>query len=271
MQRPRQSNLACLAALTVFILACALPGPGGPSAPLAGPDELSTIIAGTAAAAAAQTAAIAPQGTPGEILTGNQLDAQSDGSTRYTDYDGGFELVLPAGWLAVRPNSEEFTAALQDQGADNQVLHDQMIIDQDTYESVPRRLLIYTLRPDIEKNSLFGFSRLALDQDEPRPIDQAMLSELVNSLQATGAMPGYRITVAQVGATASGLPLIELSGPYSVDDGQGGVLAFHTSFYFFKPGPNSLVRLSFSILQDFNETIAPDVRSVVDSVQLLGQ
>jgi hypothetical protein len=136
---------------------------------------------------------------------------------------------------------------------------------------VPRRLLAYPLRPDIERNSLFGFARLALDQNDPQPLDQFALSNLVTGLESSGAMPGYRIVVAQVSTTSSGLALIELSGPYALDDGQGGKIPFYTWFYFFKPGPNATARLSFTILQDYQEDISPDLLAVIDSIRPLSQ
>jgi hypothetical protein len=282
-QAHHNRNFFSHAMALLLITACVIPGVVSPTAPTANPDALSTIIAGTAAAAAAQTAGVpagalatdppAAEGSAGATpgMSGTNVEKFSDGTTRYTDYDGGFEMTFPAGWLVVRPNTDEFNAALANEGAKNQLLRDQMTLDQTSYEADARRLFSYTLRPDIERNTLFGFSRLALDLENTNPLDNYALSQLVTSLESSGAIPGYRIVVAQLNETGNGVTVIEIGGPYSADDGQGGKIPFYATILFFKPTSGSLARLTFTILQEYQGLISADIRSVSESIRLLGQ
>ena len=108
------------AALFIATLACSMQGLG------AGPldaSSLSTIVAGTANAAAIQTAQAnpftsTPPATPTEAATATPqfifsayntaLNQQADGSTLFVDKQLGYELVIPTGWTAFRINESEF-------------------------------------------------------------------------------------------------------------------------------------------------------------------
>ena len=126
----QRSTSVLLVVLPAAMLACAVPGALFPTADSSFPNTLSTIIVSTANAAASQTAEAQPPGgeqelgTAGPERTGTSIEQLPDGTTRYDDYDAGFEITYPAGWLAVRPNSDEFNAALVTTG-DNSMLYDQ--------------------------------------------------------------------------------------------------------------------------------------------------
>jgi hypothetical protein len=157
--------------MAIILAACALPGQGGQSAPDSNINTISTTIAGTVRAAATQTTIAQPveTRTPGG-MTGTAIEPLEGGSTKYSDYDGGFEVTYPAGWLAVRPKSEEFDAALAKEAKVNSMLGDQMAADQTEYDEFDR-IYSYILRPDIQKDVLFGFSNLKWDSDDPAPLD----------------------------------------------------------------------------------------------------
>jgi hypothetical protein len=119
-----------LSSLLIASLACNLSGLSTPSSNnTLDPNSLSTIVAGTANAAAAQTALAKPLtssqlGTPTETVApastatatpqlifsayDTALGQQADGSTLFVDKHLGYELVIPAGWTAFRINESEF-------------------------------------------------------------------------------------------------------------------------------------------------------------------
>ena len=116
-------------------LACAIPGLSAPESngPLDS-NSLSTIVAGTANAAAMQTEQAHPatgfpptgtatptkNGIPASASAvtatsqlvfsayGTALSQQADGSALFIDKQLGYELVIPAGWTAFRINESEF-------------------------------------------------------------------------------------------------------------------------------------------------------------------
>ncbi|MGE5774966.1 MAG: hypothetical protein ACM33V_02035, partial [Chloroflexota bacterium] len=142
------------------VVACASPGQAVQSTPAANQSidskAVGTAVAGTAQVAAQQTASSGELFAPRK--SGATIELLPDGTSRYVDHDAGFEITFPAGWLSVRPNSEEFDAALAGQGAANSMLRDQMTADLAGYQANYDRLYSYILRPDIIKDFLLGFS-----------------------------------------------------------------------------------------------------------------
>ncbi len=264
--RPTFSVLVILLAT----IACVLPGQTAQpqvAQPTPGIDTnaVATAVAGTAQAAAQQTASselFAPS------MKGATTEQLSDGTTKYSDYDGGFEITFPAGWLAVRPNSEEFNAALAKQGATNSMLHDQMTVDLAEYDPNFDRLYSYVIRPDIKKNVILGFSKLVWDAEDTVSLDSVTMGELVRGLESSEDVPGFRADTAQLHED-SNVKMIEIGGRYTIPDGQGGSIAFYSTIVFFKPSPTSIARIIFTCLEGYHAQIAPDVKSIMTSIKAI--
>ena len=256
--------------IILAITACVIPGQAVPSAPAIDPHAVETSIAGTVQAAQAQTAlpqVVTTDESP-TGMTGTAIEQMQDGTTRYTDYDAGFEITFPAGWLAVRPNSDEFNVSLTKEGAVNSMLHDQMTADQAGYDPEVDRLYGYILRPDIQKNVIFGFSKLAWDPEDTVAIDNDSMGRLVRDLETSGAIPGFRANVVQLREDLN-VKMIEISGNWMMSDGQGGTIPFYSTIVLFKPSPDSGVRITFSYLQDYHAQLSVDVQSVMGSIRLI--
>jgi hypothetical protein len=249
----------------VIILACVLPSQATQLAPTLDPHLIETAIANTMQAATAmQSTATA---TPGG-MTGIAIELAKDGSTKYKDYDGSFEITFPAGWLVVQPNSEEFNTVLTKNGAKNSMLHDQMVYDQAGYDAKLDRVYSYILRPDIQKNVIFGFSKLAFDLDDTIRIDSVTMGQFVRDLEASGSTPGFRADTAQV-REYTNIKMIEVGGHWMKSDGKGGTIPFYATVIFFKPSANSIVRLTFSFLEDYHEDVGADIRFILKSIKTL--
>ncbi|MFZ1041418.1 MAG: hypothetical protein WCA79_19670 [Anaerolineales bacterium] len=132
---PKIKSILWPVLLLTASLACAIPGLSTPesNSPLDS-NSLSTIVAGTANAAAMQTeqvhpatgfprtgtaaptengitaSALAVTATPQLVFSayGTALGQQADGSALFVDKQLGYELVIPAGWTAFRINESEF-------------------------------------------------------------------------------------------------------------------------------------------------------------------
>lgn len=213
-----------------------------------------------------------PTETPTPGPRGSLLEQQPDGMLKYTDYDAGFELILPVGWLAARPgNAEEFNALKATAGAKNEMLVDQMDMDMTGYEVDFDRLYSYPVRPDLQKDVIFGFSKLGWDPKDSSPINNSNLGEFVRNLEASGGIPGFRATTSNIVKNTNNVAVVVVKGRFAVDDGQGGKTPFFATILFFKPSPTSTARMTFTILQDFDEQISPDIEMLIESIKLLGQ
>lgn len=258
-------------AILFAIAACVLPGqtaqPQAIQPTLAiDSNAIATAVAGTAQAAATQTASsnlFAPS------VKDPTIEKLPDGTTTYTDYEGGFEISFPVGWLGLIPNSKEFNNALKKEGASNSLLRDQMTSDLATYEPELERVFAYILRPDLgQKNLIFGFSKLEWDPADTIAIDSVTMGEVVKRLEAPNGIPGFRADMVQLHEDTQ-VKMIEIGGPIKVSDGEGGNIPFYITLIFFKPSSNSTVRLSFTFLQDYRAQIAPDVKASIESIRLI--
>ena len=273
----KQKRLNPLVLLLISTLACVVPGLSAPAPAPFDPNMLSTIVVLTVDAAVSQTAAAQPfitelpAGTIVPGMTGTTIEQVQDGATKYRDYDGGFEVTFPAGWLAVRPNySDEFNASMANDGADNPALRNQMTTDLAGYDPNFDRLYSYVIRPDVEKNTIFGFSKMVWDSEDTTSIDNTTMGELVRGLESSGAIPGFRADTAQVRENGNAVMMIEIGGRFAMGDGQGGTIPYYTTIIFFKPTSNSLTRITFTFLQDYNAQISTDVKSIIESIRMVG-
>jgi hypothetical protein len=272
----KQRRMILVVSLLVSMLACVVPGLEAALPTPVNPDMLPTIVVLTAEAAASQTAVAGqngsemPPGANDSQMAGTSTERLEDGSTRFNDADGGYELILPVGWLGLRPDSDEFNASLANDGAANALLRDQMTADQAGYAANLDRLYAYILRPDIGKNTIFGFSKLVWDPEDTTYIDNTTMGELVRSLESSGALPGFRADTAQIRENGNGVSMIEIGGRYALSDGEGGSVPFYTTIVFFKPSSTSLTRITFTFLQDFQPQISTDVSAILESIKAVG-
>jgi hypothetical protein len=257
--------------LLFALTACAIPGLSQPAAlPTFDQNAIPTMVALTANAAMTQ-AAVTPTPFAPPDPSEATLEQLPDGSTKYTDKEAGFEITFPAGWLTLRPNSDEFNSALANEAAKNDLLRDQMEADMSDYQVGEDRLYSYPLRPDIEKNFNFGFAELKWDPDDPDPMDENDMGETVRYLESSGALPGFRADTAQLFENGNQIKLIQVGGLVSPSTDQGDVIPLYLEYFIFKPTSGTSALMSFTYLKDYKLPLHEDVMSVINSIKLLGQ
>lgn len=258
------------------ILACIIPGVSQPVPGAIDPDALPTIVVLTANAAMTQTAAV-PSPMPAETPTRQPLTAVTtletlpDGRTKFTDNEAGYEITFPAGWLTLRPNSEEFNSALIGKAAGNEALKYQMEYDLGDYEPELDRLYSYPLRPDIEKNFAFGYSELEWHTTDSAPIDESEMGHVVRTAESSSTTPGFRVDTARVYENANQVKLIEVGGQFSLTNNEGTVIPYYYTAVYFKPASESTVLVVFSYFKDYQQLLQPDANSVITSIKLLNR
>jgi hypothetical protein len=248
---------------------------GGPQAMLASgnpPAEVSTATAILANTPTAETAATeTPSITPTPGVKGMALEKQPEKTTRFTDYDGGYEVTFPVGWLSVRPGDDEFSATLAKEGAKNVMLADQMKTDKSGYDAEFDRVFSYPLRPDIKKNVIFGFSKTHFDSKDDVPIDKNSMGDFVRSFEASNTAPGLRVTASNIVENGNGIPFMVVKGRFSRKNNSGDMIPFSVTAWFFKPTQESLVVLTVTIFQDYQEQLSPDLDAIRESIKFFGQ
>lgn len=264
MKRSYTAPILSIFVLLATLIACVLPGQ---AAQPDTPNTMQTAIAGTSQAAAQQTAVAALLPPTPEGMTGTVVEQRQDGTTKYTDYDAGFEVTFPVGWLVVRPNSEEFNAALVGEAAVNSMLHEQMAADLKG-DGADYRLYTYILRPDLKEHVMFGFSKTKWDPADPKMLDNANMGNLVRELEAQSSIPGFHADTAQIHDDTS-TRVIEVGGRWTLNDGTSEPVPFYSLFYFFKPMQDSTVRITITFVQDYQDEFAVDLKSIRDSIKIV--
>ena len=151
----------------VTITACVLPGLSStPPTPIFAPTVdtglIETRVAGTVSAAIAQTeqaqptatatfpATPPPTPTPASTETPtpqanpsqSTLTQQADGSTLFADERAGYEITIPAEWLAVRVDGQEYQDAFSLEEAANANIQQSLLSIQDEDPNIFRLLAI---------------------------------------------------------------------------------------------------------------------------------
>jgi hypothetical protein len=269
--------LAAVGCVSILMAACA-PGNSDPAAPYY-PTYTAIAqglidLANTATAQAAQPAqpaAVSEAPTPPPPVGGTENVQQDDGTTKYSDYDAGFELTLPAGWIGVRPGAQEFNDVLKSEGATNQALKDQMTADQQGYQPVKDRYYVYATKPEEFENALLSYGKVAWNAGDATAIDQNKLGELVQSLEMSPDMPGVRVVASNVISNGNGVPVLVIGANYTIEASDGTMTPHYLNFIYFKPTDNSTVRIFMSSWKDYRDVTGSDVDSIVQSIKLVGQ
>ncbi len=219
MTRTKQIVL-CSIVLSIITLACSLSGVSAPesNAPLDS-NALATIVAGTARAAATQTAQIitntpfpsptetntpasTPTAAPQVSAEGTSLVKQPDGSYVFTDYQGGYSIVVPPVWLAMRINQQEFMDA-QVSLANYDPLERTLSLLQKDDPKEYRLVAIDTSPSDFQT----GFvSNLLVRWDRSDPATLAQEVALLKK-DLPKSSPPIMVTFANMGTTSTQIPM----------------------------------------------------------------
>jgi hypothetical protein len=278
VKKKKNQNLQMIVAAEIVLAACVCIGVVGVFIYAGGPQLLATSGNPPAEASATPVALIetaTQPAPPTEIPTatvtpepkGSLIEKQADGTTKFTDLDGDYEITFPKGWLAVHlGNEEEYNNVVKNEGAKNEMLVEQMGLNKKKFNLEFDRVMIYPLRPDIEKNALFGFSKIAFDASSKLPISNNTLGDWVREFDATSIAPDLRVTESDIVVNGNKMVVMTVKGRYSVKSTPLVVVV-----WFFKPTPHSVVRVTFTLLQNYYDVLVPDVDAVRESIKLIGQ
>ena len=183
MPNTKTRGIIAAALLMTAALACALPFQDASVPPPTPDTRVGTSVAGTVAAAMdltatalVPTATIPPTSTPAPTETatpeesgaGSSLTAQADGSTLFVDERAGYRVTIPAGWLAVRINEQEYLDAfLLPQAADD-TIQKALLSIQNQNPDVTRLFVVDLMEGHMPKGLV---TNVNIVWDEPFEID----------------------------------------------------------------------------------------------------
>jgi hypothetical protein len=263
----RHFHLSGFFAILMAIMACALPGQTvSPQIPTIDPNTLATSVAGTAQASVQLTQqASIPTSIPATStprispITATSLGKLEDQSTLFIDHKAGIQLTIPAGWLPVRANEDEYYKAFSlDVVLSNPLINDRITklasLNTDNF-----RVEAIDIRPEHLGNGFISIMDVIFQPGDLRTLEKWAQAER----NKKSPLKGHKFLSSKIQETADGtrVLVIEESWP------NGDVTTYYRGVFFSLP--TGTIVLDFYTSLDFKDTVFPEFEQVVNSLTAL--
>ncbi len=261
--------------LIAFVLLSTISGCKRTPAPVVNPPGVETSLASTARALAKQTEAAnpftatpsptatqTPTPTPRVSVNGTLLTMKEDGSALFTDQKAGIQLVIPAGWLPLRVNEEEYYQAFTSEAASsNPAIGERLTQIQDA-DLNNFRLDAIDIREGHTVNGVLSDMYVDFYPGDVRSLEQVAEAEG----KKKSAFKNYLFLNRGYPKLADGTRVLIIDRTWSQDPTRK---IFQRSVYFGLPAGVLVLNLYAS--KDFKDTVLPDFEQLVNSVTPLNQ
>jgi hypothetical protein len=251
-----------------------LSGCGGSApAPVVNPPAVETSLASTARVLARQTeaanpitatpsptASVTPTPTPSVSVNGTMLVMNEDGSALFTDLQAGVRLVIPAGWLPLRVNEEEYYQAFTSGVASsNPAIGERLTQIQDA-DLNNFRLDAMDVREGHTVNGVLSDMYVNFYPGDARSLEQVAEAEG----KKKSAFKNYLFLNRGYPKTADGTRTLVIDRTWTQDQTKK---IFQRSVFFSLP--SGVLALNLYSHKDFKDKVLPDFEQVVNSMTAL--
>ncbi len=267
--------------LFLSMLACVVPGLSQPAAPANfDPASLPTMVVMTANAIASQTAAAATPtqlelptliptstatlvptesvtATPKISLSGTSLLLRDDQTAVFTDRPAGIEITIPAGWMPVRVNEEEYFAAYSNKAASDPAILDRLARLQTILDPTWYRLNIIDIQPGHVINSAPVYINVIFQVNDPRSLEKLAQDEKSKSYV------DFKLISSNQQKAVNGMDVLVIEQSWS-----STTVTIYYRGTFLKTS-TGLVVFDFYAPIEFKDTVLPDYEKIVNSLVLL--
>jgi hypothetical protein len=278
----------------VIIAACVVPGLPTASAPVFAPtvdtSRIDTMVAETVSAAIAQTeqaqpaatstlaSTSAPISTPAPTETPtlqaspsqSTLARQEDGSMLFADERAGYEIKLPAGWLAVRVNEQEYLDAFSLAEAANTSIQQSLLSVQAEDPNAFRLLAIDTQAAHIQ-NDFITEMRFVLDEQKIISLgSDADLQAIAREIPASAVVFRFEVTSVKIVTSAGGTQFGVIEAKSSFTNPAGADVPVYQKQVFFnaKTGTQSII---FTTVTDLKQTTLPVFDTMLETIKIVAK
>ncbi len=280
----RSKTAVWLAAILIAGLACAQSGLSGPgsTAPLDA-NSLATAVAGTASAAAAETAqinllknfqatltarAMVASGTmvltPQVSTEGTSLVKQGDGSYLFTDQEAGYSIMVPSVWLAMRTNEQDISSArILLANADPQIQKTLSTL-QTSDPKVYRLIAIDTSSSDLETGYV-SYLLVYWTKNDPLTIEQN-IDEAKKSFSKSS--PPIKVTYADMGSTSTHLPMGVMETSSKIPTTSKQTASLYQKIIILKSKNGTLV-FNLNTVAQLKDKFVPAFDLMTDQIKIL--
>lgn len=261
--------------LFLTIMACVIPGLSQPVPPTFDLNLIPTMVVLTANALEAQTAIAAPPtpletstptlmptesvtATPKISLSGTSLLLRDDQTTVFTDREAGIEFVIPAGWMPVRVNEQEYFDAFVSDAAKDPVINSRLIQIQ-TADTARFRLDAFDIRPGHIVNGIIADINLVFERTDTRSLEEISKDER----SAGKPFENFEFISSDYEQAANGMKMLVMEQRWDLSP---GVVYYRSVFFKI---PSGIIKFDFFTDIGFKDTVLPDFEKVVNSLVLL--
>ncbi len=249
-------------------------GRSGPK-PVVNPPGVETSLASTARAFAKQTeaanplsatpsptATATPTPTPRISVNGTMLVKNEDGSALFTDTTAGIQMLIPAGWLPLRVNEEEYYQAFTSQiAASNPAIGERLTEIQDA-DLNTFRLDAIDVRDGHTVNGIITDIYVNFYPGDARSLEQVAQAEG----KKKSAFKNYLFLNRGYPKTSDGTRTLVIDRTWTQDQTKK---IFQRSVFFSLP--SGVLSLNLYSHKDFKDTVLPDFEQVINSMTPLNR
>lgn len=283
MMNSRSKILIAAMILFLSVLACAVPTlPVSQPTPTFDAVALETMVAEKVSAALQETAnasTVAPPATvtarpPAETSTpeviplGSTLTKQEDGSILFVDDRAGYEVTVPAGWLAVRIDGREYLDAFTLAEAVDPAVQRSLLAVQNQDPNKFRLFAFDTQDGHIQSNFVTNINFLWDQQNGMSLADDTDLKEIAASLPSV--IPGIKILTTEIIATAGGISIGSISSEWITQTTDNPSVPVYQKQVFLKAGTGTLA-ITFTTTGGLKDTILPAFDAMIETIEAAGR
>jgi hypothetical protein len=239
----------------------------GPN-PVVNPPSVETSLASTAMALAKQTEALrsytatpppseTSTPTPKISINGTSLVIGDDQSTHFSDHKLGYQLTIPAGWLPIRINEDEYYKAFTlDTIAGNQAIVD-FLTKMATQDPDHIRLTALDMRPQQNANGGISGISVVLQPETAKTLEEWSSA---HPARANGR-PGYVLLSSEYKETESGIKILIRDQQWRSTTNEK---IFSRRVFFMVP--SGVMDIDLEVPLDSKDVYLPEFEKIVNNI-----
>ena len=211
-----------------------------------------------------------PTGTATANISRSQsnLIQQQDGSNLFTDDLAGYEIKVPAGWLALRINEGEYLDAFSLPEASNMNVR-QSLLSVQKEDPTALRLFAIDTKAEHIKNEFVSDMSFVLDKNKEISLNsyddlQTIAGKIPSSTEAFR----FEVTSVNIFTNASGLEIGVIEARSSFASSTGVNVIIYQKQVFFNV-PKGTQTITLTTLSDFKDTLLPAFDTMIGTVRII--
>jgi hypothetical protein len=215
------------------------------------------------------TSQTTPQATSQANPSQSTLTKQSDGLMLFADDRAGYSAKLPAGWLAVRVNGQEYQPAFSLGETSNTNIQQSLLSIKGEDPNVFRLLAVDTQAAHIQ-NDFVSDIRFVLDEKKSISLStDADLQAIAQKIPASATVFRFEVTSVKIVTSANGTKFGVIEAKSSFTNSAGADVGIYQKQVFFKVKTGTQT-ITFTTISNLKDTLLPIFDAMLETVKVVG-